>query len=208
MEYDDGDVSINGTNISKMGRAEMRPVRAKMQMVFQDPFASLNPRIKIGNIIAQGPLIQGKSKSEAEARARELLSVVGLDSKSYDRYPHEFSGGQRQRIGIARALALKPEVLVADEPVSALDVSIQAQILKLLDDIRIQMNLSMIFITHDLRVAAQVCDRIVVMRYGKIVEVGTTSEIFSNPTHDYSKELLNAVPGKGWEKENKNSASL
>jgi len=208
MDYDDGDVSINGTNISKMGRAEMRPVRAKMQMVFQDPFASLNPRIKIGNIIAQGPLIQGKSKSEAEARARELLSVVGLDSKAYDRYPHEFSGGQRQRIGIARALALKPEVLVADEPVSALDVSIQAQILKLLDDIRIQMNLSMIFITHDLRVAAQVCDRIVVMRYGKIVEVGTTSEIFSNPTHDYSKELLNAVPGKGWEKENKNSASL
>ena len=207
MDYDNGDVSIDGINISKMGRAEMRPFRAKMQMVFQDPFASLNPRIRVGNIIAQGPLIQGKSKSEAEERARELLSVVGLDSKAFDRYPHEFSGGQRQRIGIARALALKPEVLVADEPVSALDVSIQAQILKLLDDIRTQMNLSMIFITHDLRVAAQVCDRIVVMRYGKIVEVGTTSEIFSNPTHDYSKELLNAVPGKGWEKENKNNAS-
>ena len=189
-----------------MGRAAMRPFRAKMQMVFQDPFASLNPRIKVGNIIAQGPLVQGKSKYEAEERARELLSIVGLDSKAFNRFPHEFSGGQRQRIGIARALALKPEVLVADEPVSALDVSIQAQILKLLDDIRIQMNLSMIFITHDLRVAAQVCDRLVVMRHGKIVEVGTTSELFRNPTHDYTKELLNAVPGKGWEKESRISA--
>ncbi len=206
INYDDGSVSIDGTNISKMGRAQMRPFRTKMQMVFQDPFASLNPRIKVGNIIAQGPLVQGKSKYEAEERARELLSIVGLDSKAFNRFPHEFSGGQRQRIGIARALALKPEVLVADEPVSALDVSIQAQILKLLDDIRIQMNLSMIFITHDLRVAAQVCDRLVVMRHGKIVEVGTTSEIFRNPTHDYTKELLNAVPGKGWEKESRISA--
>ena len=204
MDYDSGEVFLDGVDISKMGRAEMRPLRAKMQMVFQDPFASLNPRIRIGDIIAQGPLVQGKSKSEADKRARELLSIVGLDDKAFKRFPHEFSGGQRQRIGIARALALKPEVLVADEPVSALDVSIQAQILKLLDDIRIQMNLSMIFITHDLRVAAQVCDRLVVMRYGEIVEVGTTSGIFGRPTHEYTKELLNAVPGKGWEKKIKN----
>lgn len=204
MDYDSGDVFLDGHNISKLGRADMRPFRAKMQMVFQDPFASLNPRIKVGNIIAQGPLIRGDSKLDAENRARELLSIVGLDSRSFDRYPHEFSGGQRQRIGIARALALKPEVLVADEPVSALDVSIQAQILKLLDDIRVQMDLSMIFITHDLRVAAQVCDRLVVMRHGEIMEVGSTLEMFRNPKHEYTKELLAAVPGKSWEKESNN----
>ena len=205
MEYDSGKVLLQGQNISDLGRAQMRPFRSKIQMVFQDPFASLNPRIKVGNIISQGPIIQGSSKEEAERRARELLSIVGLDSRAFDRYPHEFSGGQRQRIGVARALALNPEVLVADEPVSALDVSIQAQILKLLDDIRVKMNLSMIFITHDLRVAAQVCDRLIVMRYGEIVEVGSTSEMFQNPSHHYTQELLAAVPGKGWEKEN-NSA--
>jgi len=127
-----------------------------------------------------------------------LLSVVGLDQMAYDRYPHEFSGGQRQRIGIARALALKPDVLIADEPVSALDVSIQAQILELLDEIRERMSLSMIFITHDLRVAAQVCDRLAVMRYGEVVENGRTAEIFSNPQADYTRELLAAVPGRAW----------
>ena len=204
MDFDSGDILLHGKNISTLGRAEMRPLRTKIQMVFQDPFASLNPRIKVGNIIAQGPIVQGQSKELAEAGARELLSTVGLDSKAFDRYPHEFSGGQRQRIGIARALALNPEVLVADEPVSALDVSIQAQILKLLDDIRIKMNLSMIFITHDLRVAAQVCDRLVVMRYGEVVEVGTTREMFENPKHDYTQELLAAVPGKSWKKEKAN----
>ena len=202
MEYDSGTVLLQGQNISELGRAQMRPFRRKIQMVFQDPFASLNPRIKVGNIISQGPIIQGSSKEEADRRARELLSIVGLDSRAFDRYPHEFSGGQRQRIGVARALALNPEVLVADEPVSALDVSIQAQILKLLDDIRLKMNLSMIFITHDLRVAAQVCDRLIVMRYGEIVEVGSTLEMFQKPRHQYTQELLAAVPGKGWEKEN------
>jgi peptide/nickel transport system ATP-binding protein len=170
-------------------------------MVFQDPFASLNPRIKVGQIISQGPMIQGADRKTAETRAHELLEIVGLDIRAFNRYPHEFSGGQRQRIGIARALALNPEILVADEPVSALDVSIQAQILKLLDEIRERMNLSMLFITHDLRVAAQVCDRLAVMRYGEIVETGATKEVFEAPQHSYTRDLLAAVPGQNWDRQ-------
>ena len=198
MDTDSGEISIEGTQINKLNRPEMRTWRNKIQMVFQDPFASLNPRIKVGDIIAQGPVTQGTSKKDADERARELISIVGLDERAFDRYPHEFSGGQRQRIGIARSLALKPEILIADEPVSALDVSIQAQILDLLEEIRDQMNLSMIFITHDLRVAAQVCDRLAVMRYGEVVETGATADIFANPQHGYTRDLLAAVPGKDW----------
>jgi peptide/nickel transport system ATP-binding protein len=201
LENDGGKIMLEGVDLNRLDRAEMRPWRAKIQMVFQDPFASLNPRIKVGDIIAQGPVTQGVSKDLAVERARELMSIVGLDERAFNRYPHEFSGGQRQRIGIARALALNPEILIADEPVSALDVSIQAQILSLLDKIRDQMNLSMIFITHDLRVAAQVCDRLAVMRYGEIVETGATAEVFAAPQHSYTKELLAAVPGQGWEQE-------
>ena len=201
LESNSGEVLLNGKELTSLSRKEMRPLRTKIQMVFQDPFASLNPRNKVGTIIAQGPLTQGFPGIECENRARELLSIVGLDEKAFNRFPHEFSGGQRQRIGIARALALKPEILVADEPVSALDVSIQAQILKLLDQIRDQMNLSMLFITHDLRVAAQVCDRLVVMQYGEVVEIGKTSDVFKNPQHEYTKALLSAVPGKKWKKE-------
>ena len=197
-DADDGKILLGDTDLRPLGRAAMRPFRAKIQMVFQDPFASLNPRTRVGTIIAQGLLIQGVSQSEARSRARALLSVVGLDEGAYNRYPHEFSGGQRQRIGIARALALDPEVLVADEPVSALDVSIQAQILLLLDEIRHRLSLSMIFITHDLRVAAQVCDRIAVMRSGEVVEMGRTADIFRDPRHDYTKALLAAVPGRDW----------
>jgi len=197
-DSDEGKILLHGTDLRPLDRAAMRPYRAKIQMVFQDPFASLNPRTKVGKIIAQGPLIQGTSAGEAEARARELLDIVGLDERAYDRYPHEFSGGQRQRIGVARALANNPEVLIADEPVSALDVSIQAQILKLLDEIRERLSLSMIFITHDLRVAAQVCDRIAVMRNGKVVETGPTGALFADPKDDYTKELLAAVPGRHW----------
>ncbi len=199
VDADDGKILLNGTDLRPLNRAEMRPYRASIQMVFQDPFASLNPRTRVGKIISQGPLIQGVPVKEAQARARELLSIVGLDERAYNRYPHEFSGGQRQRIGIARALALNPDVLVADEPVSALDVSIQAQILRLLDEIRDRMTLSMIFITHDLRVAAQVCDRLAVMRDGEVVETGPTAEIFSDPQAPYTKELLAAVPGRTWQ---------
>ncbi len=191
-----GEILLGGTDLRPLGRAEMRPYRSKIQMVFQDPFASLNPRTRVGNIIAQGPMLYGMSAREAKARTLEMLDIVGLDAGSFDRFPHEFSGGQRQRIGIARALALKPQILVADEPVSALDVSIQAQILRLLDEIREAMNLSMVFITHDLRVAAQVCDRIAVMQKGQVIEVGATADIFANPQATYTKELLNAVPGK------------
>jgi peptide/nickel transport system ATP-binding protein len=158
----------------------------------------LNPRSKVGDIISQGPMLQGIEKTKAHQRARELLDVVGLDSKTFDRFPHEFSGGQRQRIGIARALALDPDILVADEPVSALDVSIQAQILDLLDQIRKEMDLSMLFITHDLRVAAQVCDFVAVMQKGHVVEVGATNKLFNQPQHEYTKSLLDAVPGKEW----------
>lgn len=193
-----GEILLGNTDLRPLGRAAMRPHRAQIQMVFQDPFASLNPRSKVGRIIAQGPEMYGASRDEAREKALELLRIVGLDDRAYDRFPHEFSGGQRQRIGIARALALEPKVLVADEPVSALDVSIQAQILDLLDEIRDRMNLSMIFITHDLRVAAQVCDRIAVMQRGEVVEIGPTAKIFANPKHAYTNELLGAVPGKGW----------
>ena len=135
MDTDSGQISIDGNQINSLSRAEMRPWRNKIQMVFQDPFASLNPRVRVGDIIAQGPVTLGIEKDEAIKRARELISIVGLDARAFDRFPHEFSGGQRQRIGIARSLALKPEILIADEPVSALDVSIQAQILELLDEI-------------------------------------------------------------------------
>jgi len=199
VDADEGKILLKGTDLRPLGRAEMRPYRASIQMMFQDPFASLNPRTRVGKTIAQGPLLQGAPRDQAEARARELLSVVGLDERAFDRYPHEFSGGQRQRIGIARALALDPDVLVADEPVSALDVSIQAQILRLLDEIRERMTLSIIFITHDLRVAAQVCDRLAVMRYGEIVETGPTGEIFRDPQASYTKDLLAAVPGQAWQ---------
>ena len=200
MDSDSGKIILDGVNICDLNRAEMRPWRAKIQMVFQDPFASLNPRVKVGQIIRQGPIIQGATQEEAEARTLELLKIVGLDERAFNRYPHEFSGGQRQRIGIARALALNPEILVADEPVSALDVSIQTQILSLLDEIRTKMNLSMVFITHDLRVAAQVCDRLAVMRYGEIVETGATADIFDAPQHSYTRDLLAAVPGQNWDR--------
>lgn len=198
INADDGEILYNGVDLRPLNRAQMRPYRSKIQMVFQDPFASLNPRTKVGRVIADGPRVLGADVNDADKRAREMLDLVGLDERAFDRFPHEFSGGQRQRIGIARALAMDPEILVADEPVSALDVSIQAQILQLLADIRERLQLSMIFITHDLRVAAQVCDRIAVMRLGEIVELGPTATLFAQAEHTYTRELLDAVPGKDW----------
>ena len=198
VQADGGEVSFAGGDFLSAPTGKLRALRRQIQMIFQDPYASLNPRRKVGQIIADGMLAHGTSQADAVARARELLSLVGLDSGAMDRYPHEFSGGQRQRIGIARALALNPRLLIADEPVSALDVSVQAQVLDLLNDIRRRFNLSMLFITHDLRVAAQVSDRIAVMRLGEIVETGPTEQIFLRPQHAYTRELLDAVPGKAW----------
>jgi peptide/nickel transport system ATP-binding protein len=198
VEAQSGRILLDGTDLRALSRRAMRPHRRRIQMVFQDPFGSLNPRQRVAELVAQGPIVHGVPAAEALARAHELLELVGLDKRAGDRYPHEFSGGQRQRIGIARALALRPEVLIADEPVSALDVSVQAQVLRLLAEIRDRFALTMLFITHDLRVAAQVCDTIAVMRHGEIVEEGATAEIFTRPAHPYTRELLAAVPGKGW----------
>jgi ABC-type dipeptide/oligopeptide/nickel transport system ATPase subunit len=167
-------------------------------MIFQDPYASLNPRRRVGDIITEGPTIHGIPKAVSWAKAEELLDIVGLEKQALRRYPHEFSGGQRQRIGIARALAMSPKLLIADEAVSALDVSVQAQVLDLLDDIKIRMDLAMLFVTHDLRVAAKICDKVAVMKNGEVVEYGSTQEVFENPGHDYTKSLLDAIPGKEW----------
>ena len=198
-QADGGDILLNGENIAGFTRRQLKPYRHLVQMVFQDPFASLNPRHRVGDIIALGPTLRGTPKRDAWDRARELLAMVGLQPEAAGRYPHEFSGGQRQRIGIARALAMEPTLILADEPVSALDVSVQKQVLDLLDALRQSLELSMLFITHDLRVAAHVCDEIAVMRHGEIVERGPTSEIFADPRHEYTRQLLDSVPGKGWE---------
>ena len=193
-----GEIRINETNIAEISQRAYRPLRKHIQIVFQDPYRSLNPRQTIGRAIAEGPMNYGLRRVEATARASNLLSLVGLDPKALSRYPHQFSGGQRQRICIARALAMEPDVLVADEPVSALDVSVQAQVLELLKDLQAKFELAILFITHDLRVAAQVSDNIAVMYQGNIVEHGPTEAIFQSPKHEYTKRLFNAAPGRKW----------
>ncbi|RXT49346.1 ABC transporter ATP-binding protein [Bradyrhizobium betae] len=196
IEADRGTVRIGETDLTSLSGKALRAERHRIQMIFQDPFASLNPRRKVGHIIADGPIAAGTDSKIAFDRARDLLKMVGLDAGALERYPHEFSGGQRQRIGIARALALEPEIIVADEAVSALDVSVQAQVLRLLEDLKARLGLSMLFITHDLRVAAQICDRIAVMQRGAIVELKPTAQLFAAPEHAYTRELLAAVPGR------------
>jgi peptide/nickel transport system ATP-binding protein len=174
----------------------MRPHRHRIQIIFQDPYRSLNPRRTVGESIVEGPMYFGTSREQAWARARELMSLVRLDPQSLQRYPHEFSGGQRQRICIARALAMQPQVLIADEAVSALDVSVQKQVLELLDDIRQRLNLAVLFVTHDLRVAATICDRVGVMSQGRLVELGPAQEVLVHPRHAYTQALLAAAPGR------------
>ncbi|WP_372012423.1 ABC transporter ATP-binding protein [Tistrella mobilis] len=193
---DGGEILFEGRNVAGLGGAALKTYRRRVQMVFQDPFASLNPRHRVGDAIARGPIAFGTPRAEAMAIAARLLERVGLDASAAARYPHEFSGGQRQRICIARALAPEPAILVADEAVSALDVSVQAQILALLADLKRELGLAMIFITHDLRVAAEVSDHTIVMRHGRIVEQGPTSALFANPAHDYTRDLLAAIPGR------------
>jgi peptide/nickel transport system ATP-binding protein len=196
LEADRGTVRLGDVDLTRLSGKALREQRHRIQMIFQDPFASLNPRRKVGASISDGPIANGLDPNAARQRARELLALVGLDPGAMERYPHEFSGGQRQRIGIARALALEPEIIVADEAVSALDVSVQAQVLALLEDLKNRLGLSMLFITHDLRVAAKICDRIAVMQGGVIVELQPTAALFRAPRHPYTRELLAAVPGQ------------
>ena len=191
-----GEIRIDGTDVARLPERRLRPHRRHVQIVFQDPYRSLNPRRTVGASIIEGPINFGLPRPQAIDRARRLMTLVGLAQDALDRYPHQFSGGQRQRIAIARALAMEPKVLIADEAVSALDVSVQAQVLRLLDDIRRRFELALLFITHDLRVAAQICDRIAVMQQGVIVEQGVAAEVFARPQHPYTRALFEAAPGK------------
>jgi len=201
VEPDQGDVVIDsGTFTGLKGRA-LRDARRRVQIVFQDPYTALDPRQTAGAAICEGPVIHGLSAAEAKARALGLIEAVGLDKSAYGRFPHEFSGGQRQRLCIARALAVEPQLLIADESVSALDVSVQKQILDLLDRMQKDLKFGMLFITHDLRVASRICDRIAVMRQGQIVELNDPATLFSAPRDPYTRELLSAVPGRDWQTE-------
>ncbi|MPR64684.1 ABC transporter ATP-binding protein [Ochrobactrum intermedium] len=194
-DVDSGNIFFEEKDIAPLSEAEFRPLRPRIQMVFQDPFASLNPRHTIGMSLTVGPIAHGQEPKEVRKRALETLELVGLDRGAMERFPHEFSGGQRQRVGIARALMLDPEILIADEAVSALDVSIQAQILELLQKVQKDRDLAIIFITHDLRVASQICDDVLVMHRGSVVESGPPSRIFGNPANTYTRSLVAAIPG-------------
>ncbi|MEV6526910.1 dipeptide ABC transporter ATP-binding protein [Longispora sp. NPDC051575] len=195
LESTSGKITFEGRDITRVGNQGMRSLRQDMQIIFQDPYSSLNPRHTVGKIIAM-PLEVNNVNPPGGVRKRvqELLEIVGLNPEHYNRYPHEFSGGQRQRIGIARSLALRPKIIVADEPVSALDVSIQAQVINLLRDLQREFNLAFVFIAHDLAVVRHFCQRIGVMYLGKMVEVGEREDIYKNPSHPYTKALLSAVP--------------
>jgi ABC-type oligopeptide transport system ATPase subunit len=190
-----GDVLFRGENVLQFSRARMRQARREMQIVFQDPYSSLNPRMRAGDIVEEPLIIHNLgSKADRRARVSELFALVGLDPEHLKRFPHEFSGGQRQRIGIARALALSPALVIADEAVSALDVSIQAQVVRLMLELGDRLKLTYLFIAHDLRLVETICDRVAVMYLGKIVEMGDTPALFARPTHPYTRALLSAVP--------------
>jgi peptide/nickel transport system ATP-binding protein len=191
-----GAVQLGNEDIAMMPPAQLRPLRRRVQIVFQDPYRSLNPRRTVAQAMVEGPMNYGLSRDDALQRARSLLALVRMDASAMDRYPHQFSGGQRQRICIARALMMEPELLVADEAVSALDVSVQAQVLELFEEIRSRLNLAMLFITHDLRVASQVCDQLAVMSKGRVVEYGPAHQVFGAPQHEYTRALFAAAPGR------------
>lgn len=193
-----GSIKIHGEEVGDLGRSSLRQLRRDFQIVFQDPYRSLNPRRRVGESLIEGLINYGVTRAVATQRINELLPLVGIDPQVINRFPHQFSGGQRQRICLARALALEPKLLVADEAVSALDVSVQAQILQLLEEIREVTGVGILFITHDLRVAAQICDRILVMQRGQVVESGGVKEILSHPRHEYTKKLIESAPGRNW----------
>ena len=196
LEPTSGNINYKGQDIAHLSRNELKPLRRDMQMIFQDPYSSLNPRKTVGSIIGE-PFVIHEVESDAgkrKKRVQELMDIVGLNPEHYNRFPHEFSGGQRQRIGVARAIALKPKLIVADEPVSALDVSIQAQVINLLEELQDELGLTIIFIAHDLSIVRHVCDRIAVMYLGKIVELADADALFEHPRHPYTGALLSAVP--------------
>ncbi len=199
IEPTEGSMTFNQEEMMQLNKRELRTMRKKMQIVFQDPYSSLHPRMRVGNIIEEPLKISGimKDKKQRRQRVKELISLVGLSETHIDRYPHEFSGGQRQRIVIARALATNPELIICDEPVSALDVSVRAQILNLLEDLQEQLGLTYLFISHDLSVVEHICDRVLIMYLGQMVELGSAESIFSNPLHPYTQALLSAVPRVG-----------
>ena len=194
LQSTSGEVTFNGKSISQLTDDEMRDLRKDIQIVFQDPYASLNPRMTVRQIVAEPLIVHGMAQDDSDPRVDEMLELCGLSREFGNRYPHEFSGGQRQRVGIARALVTNPKLVVLDEPVSALDVSVQAQILNLLDDLRKRFGFSYLFVAHDLSVVSHISNRVAVMYLGKIVEIGTREEIFNNPKHPYTKALISAVP--------------
>jgi oligopeptide/dipeptide ABC transporter ATP-binding protein len=198
LAADEGKIIFDGQDITDLNEAEMKPLRKEIQIIFQDPYGSLNPRMTIGQSIAEGLRIAGvDNRSETQQRLEELLKMVGMSPAAIDRFPHEFSGGQRQRIGIARALSVEPALIICDEPISALDVSIQAQIINLLKDLQDQLNLSYLFISHDLNVVGYLCDMVAVMYKGHIMEYSPADELFDHPVHPYTHLLLSAIPDTG-----------
>jgi peptide/nickel transport system ATP-binding protein len=195
IEPTGGEVKFQGKNLLGMSQRELRDMRREMQIIFQDPYASLNPRMRVGDIVGEGLEIHKLAKGKAKRdRVMELLHQVGLREDHYGRYPHEFSGGQRQRIGLARSLALNPSFIVLDEPVSALDVSVQAQVVNLLVDLQQKLKLTYLFIAHDLRLVEHICSRVAVMYLGRLVEIGPTASLFASPRHPYTRALLSAIP--------------